>query len=321
MSFEQAVVRLEQTNAALQEEVIRFRDAVMGLSNIYPTITEGRQNTADGRYFSVPGSGAYMRLYRRSGSSASLIAEFPDRTQVQSLVDTLGGRGVVGGGDLLAKGAYGLGGNGYSLIDFNAKPLRNEFFQGWGASSTGDIPSTTNYYPGIDLVRSSGNLLRGLRLLFNNREAYLKFWADSDSEIPIVSKFFTNRNVLGSVSQEGGVPLGGLFEYGRNANGRYLKLPDGTMFCWMEIAFTYANESWQNFSFPQAFHSRPWLSHNLAGTDPSQFMRHKAVTVCNHGGSSDHTIGRSIFRTTGTTLTTTDLSDTLLVTAQGRWKE
>ncbi|MGO1717855.1 MAG: hypothetical protein ACTHZY_11320 [Halomonas sp.] len=87
MSLEQAVVQLEQTNAALQEEVVRFRDATMGLSAVYSTTTEGRQNTADGKYFSVPGNGAYMRLYRRNGSSSSLIAEFPDRVAVEQIAN------------------------------------------------------------------------------------------------------------------------------------------------------------------------------------------------------------------------------------------
>lgn len=86
MSLEQAVVQLEQTNAALQEEVVRFRDSAMGFFNIYPTITAGRQAVADGAYFSVPGNGAYMRLYRRQGSSASLIAEYPSR---ESMVDAI----------------------------------------------------------------------------------------------------------------------------------------------------------------------------------------------------------------------------------------
>lgn len=87
MSLEQAVVQLEQTNAALQEEVVRFRDAAMGLNAVYSTTTEGRQNTADGKYFSVPGGGAYMRLYRRTGSSASLIAEYPSRESMVAAIN------------------------------------------------------------------------------------------------------------------------------------------------------------------------------------------------------------------------------------------
>ena len=144
MSFEQAVVQLEQTNSKLQEEVVRFRDAAMGLNNIYSTITEGRQNTADGKYFIVPGNGAYMRLYRRQGSSAELIAEFPDRNELNSVIDQLGpllGRGVVGPDNrpLMAEWAYGLGGQGYLLTDFDAPPDRNEFFIGAGQNATGNV--------------------------------------------------------------------------------------------------------------------------------------------------------------------------------------
>lgn len=89
MSFEQAVLQLEQTNAILQQEVVRFRDAAMGLNNIYATQAEGLAATGDGKYFSVPGGGAYMRLYRRQGSSAELIAEFPDRDSVQAALDAI----------------------------------------------------------------------------------------------------------------------------------------------------------------------------------------------------------------------------------------
>jgi len=87
MSLEQAVVQLEQTNAALQEEVVRFRDSAMGFFNIYPTITAGRQAVSDGAYFSVPGNGAYMRLYRRQGSNAELIADYPSRESVVEAIN------------------------------------------------------------------------------------------------------------------------------------------------------------------------------------------------------------------------------------------
>ncbi|MCX4037770.1 pyocin knob domain-containing protein [Aeromonas caviae] len=42
---------------------------------------------------------------------------------------------------------------------------------------------------------------------------------------------FSRRTILGSVSQSGGIPTGALFEYGTNASGSYLKLPDGTLIC------------------------------------------------------------------------------------------
>ncbi|MEH6641385.1 hypothetical protein [Vreelandella glaciei] len=84
MSAEQDLAEANVKISSLISEVTRFRDAAMGLNNIYPTITEGRQAVADGQYFSVPGDGAYMRLYRRQGTSAELIAEFPDRESLVS---------------------------------------------------------------------------------------------------------------------------------------------------------------------------------------------------------------------------------------------
>jgi hypothetical protein len=87
MSAEVELANANKKIADLVVEIQRFRDAIMGLSSVYPTISEGRQNTADGKYFSVPGDGAYMRLYRRNGSSSSLIAEFPDRVAVEQIAN------------------------------------------------------------------------------------------------------------------------------------------------------------------------------------------------------------------------------------------
>ncbi len=44
-------------------------------------------------------------------------------------------------------------------------------------------------------------------------------------------KAFRRGNILGSVSQAGGVPTGALMEYGSNANGEYARFADGTQIC------------------------------------------------------------------------------------------
>ena len=41
---------------------------------------------------------------------------------------------------------------------------------------------------------------------------------------------FTTGNILGTVSQSGGIPTGAIIERGSNANGRYTKYADGTVF-------------------------------------------------------------------------------------------
>lgn len=45
-------------------------------------------------------------------------------------------------------------------------------------------------------------------------------------------KQFDTKNILGAVSQSGGIPTGAIFERVSNANGEGLKLPDGTLICW-----------------------------------------------------------------------------------------
>jgi len=46
------------------------------------------------------------------------------------------------------------------------------------------------------------------------------------------AKVFHSENLLGTVSQSGGVPTGAVFERGSNANGSYTKFADGTMICY-----------------------------------------------------------------------------------------
>lgn len=87
MSFEQAVNNLESTNADLVKEVVRVRDAAMGLNNMYPDVATGRQSVADGKYFTVPGDEVYQRLYRRNGSEAELIATYPSKEEADRVID------------------------------------------------------------------------------------------------------------------------------------------------------------------------------------------------------------------------------------------
>ena len=45
------------------------------------------------------------------------------------------------------------------------------------------------------------------------------------------SEVYHRQNVVGSVSQSGGVPTGAIIERGSNANGEYIKFADGTQIC------------------------------------------------------------------------------------------
>ncbi|MGE6580412.1 hypothetical protein ACQKD0_05175 [Vreelandella aquamarina] len=232
MSAEQDLANANVQIANLISEVTRFRDAAMGLNNIYPTITEGRQAVSDGKYFSVPGGGAYMRLYRRQGSSAQLIAEFPDRAQVQALVNTLGGRGVVGGsGDLMAEGAYGLGTNGglgtnLPNNDLDSVSDRTILFR--YDANTLNRPPSLGAGTGIAAIWAGGEQTQTLVDHFpdsvRGQQWTRAYRAGSWGPM---RKQYDSRNILDSVSQSGGVPTGGVIERGSNGFGRWTKFANG----------------------------------------------------------------------------------------------
>ncbi|WP_283176240.1 DUF2793 domain-containing protein [Gemmobacter sp. 24YEA27] len=76
------------------------------------------------------------------------------------------------------------------------------------------------------------------------------------------SPVFARSNILGTVSQTGGVPTGAVIEHGSNANGDFIRFADGTQICWktdltvtnastaLGSGFTSAALTW---TFPQTF--------------------------------------------------------------------
>lgn len=253
MSFEQAVVQLEQTNAALQEEVVRFRDAAMGLNAIYPTITEGRQAVGDGKYFSVPGGGAYMRLYRRQGTSAELIAEFPDRAALDNVINQVGSlldRGVVGGsGALMARGAYGIGAAPETIVDIDDRAYQPGIYA--------IVPTTVG-----DSPFSAGSVIiawRGARVI---QIATFESSASPDMFIRVYNsgwgtwkKHYSTSNILGAVSQASGYPSGAIIERGSNSSGEYTKFADGSVFMSRNARPNWTDTSVQYFDYPVALFS------------------------------------------------------------------
>lgn len=343
MSFEQAVVQLEQTNAALQEEVIRFRDAAMGLNAIYPTITEGRQAVSDGKYFSVPGGGAYMRLYRRQGTSAELIAEFPDRAQVQGIVDVFGGRGVSGGlsnlgepSDLVRLADVGFAsrarfGNYYSgSVNKNIDEAQAGDCGLYSSAGRGVYPGTDSFY----WVETQS--------LFTNEALFQKayvYWNTSnrasikartfirscsgtlDAEGKRIwgdwGEVFTSRNILGTVLHGDGLPTGSIIETGVNANGEYIKFAGGWMICTMSVVFSYNTTLYQTFSFPAAFSSPPSLSKSHTGLSADIYNRWAYVEIGSSSGVTNNFV--LLYRRDFNSSDLVNSTETIRVTAIGRY--
>lgn len=62
-------------------------------------------------------------------------------------------------------------------------------------------------------------------------------------------------NLVGTVSQSGGVPTGAVVERGSNANGEYVRFADGTQLCFRTSAF--GTDGKFNWTFPAVFISGP----------------------------------------------------------------
>ena len=72
---------------------------------------------------------------------------------------------------------------------------------------------------------------------------------------------YNQSNIVGTVSQSGGVPTGAIIESGSNANGEFVKYADGTMICTLppsDVSFSPATGYSVNWTFPAVFAALPY---------------------------------------------------------------
>lgn len=97
------------------------------------------------------------------------------------------------------------------------------------------------------------------------------------------SSYYHSANILGTVSQSGGVPTGAIIERGSNANGEYVKFADGTLICYYESTSPKTTSTPSGslylidasaYAFPVNFVARPKVSryahrNGISGNGPS----------------------------------------------------
>jgi len=101
------------------------------------------------------------------------------------------------------------------------------------------------------------------------------------------SDVYKQDNILGTVSESGGVPTGAIIERGSNANGEFVKYADGTMICTGSATVNFNNTSTrQDYSFPAAFTDTPSGSFNIttSGT-PALWETYNSIHVAGRSGS------------------------------------
>lgn len=121
------------------------------------------------------------------------------------------------------------------------------------------------------------------------------------------SQVFARSNLLGTVSQSGGVPTGAVIERGSNANGEYVRFADGTQICTFLIATSdVADTVW---TFPASFPVTTNLTPIITGAQ----------------ATSARTTGINALSTTSVTFnlleaaTSARVATSVRVAAIGRW--
>lgn len=100
-------------------------------------------------------------------------------------------------------------------------------------------------------------------------------------------EIYHTGNILGTVSQSGGVPTGAVIERGSNANGEYTKLADGTLICWRRGSigggFASGGEVDRPWTFPATFSVSPTVpgfmyGGSSAGNGVAQLVKSLSTT-------------------------------------------
>lgn len=178
---------------------------------------------------------------------------------------------------LMRVGAFGLGASDSAQVRVGDGEvhLPSGFYSGSGSSAdAATFPSSgCRYRPFINATRRvTTGAFEQLRLFFDNTTMHLRT-ANMAGEWSTPLQFYTSANVVGPVSQSGGVPTSAVIEAGETANGTYVRFADGTQLCWNSLdfvdvstaigaGFRSADQSW---GFPVAFATSPGPIFGQAG--------------------------------------------------------
>ena len=127
------------------------------------------------------------------------------------------------------------------------------------------------------------------------------------------AEVFKQSNILGTVSESGGVPTGAIIERGSNANGEFVRYADGTQICTRNTVVSFEDLDFDPLSYPIEFASNPSGSCSIGNIGlPASALREA------YGSYYCRARGSSWFHGIATTVEgQTDIPVTLI--AIGRW--
>lgn len=137
---------------------------------------------------------------------------------------------------------------------------------------------------GIEQLRLGGGIASGAAVQSNATDVTAGRLARADFA-------YGPGNLLGSVTQAGGVPTGAVIERGANANGEYARLADGTQIC-TGSSFTITSGGGTVWTYPASFFVTPKISViALTGSPRTVTIAARSsssvdVTAWDHNGSN-----------------------------------
>lgn len=152
----------------------------------------------------------------------------------------------------MINGAHGLGAESPVVIaDIDDPASRTGFYRTSTSGSVGTFPNTP--VNGIlEVSRLDGN--RQHQRLIPDLSSDITWTRIRNSGgWTAWQQSYGQRNILGTVSQSGGVPSGAAFEENSNANGHYERRASGVQICWAHLTPDWTSTATQTFTYPASF--------------------------------------------------------------------
>ena len=128
------------------------------------------------------------------------------------------------------------------------------------------------------------------------------------------------REIVGTVSQSGGVPTGAIIQSGSNANGRFVRYADGTQICWIEQLAATASSTGvlqATWEYPAAFAGGNSTRAGLVSVrSVPPFAQSVGILVGTFGATSATGVG---LRGNSGSYITDETTATFGVVCHGRW--
>ena len=212
-------------------------------------------------------------------------------------------------GNLMEVGAFGVGAAKFynTAQDFNNFTTSGEY--AFTALSNPNAPTINRFYLKVISYEGGQAVQTATSIVATNLQETYTRWFDSVSTwTPWVRTYHTG-NILGTVSQSGGVPTGAIIERGSNVNGEYVKYADGTMICTAFPNYDFSVVGSTVYTFPSSFVNED-ICASISFLNTALSARHLAY-------NSTSCMASNGWRIANTSTTAETLK--IFLTAIGRW--